>query len=148
LIDEFGIDRRAVVMELTESSAAERLEALYANMRELREGGIRIAIDDLGSGFNSLELFAGLPCDIVKMNRTLVPAGRDDFRRRAIVEGLVRMCECLEIGLVAEGIESEEQHRLIADAGASHAQGFRYAFPALAERVVERFPDGKVALGG
>lgn len=146
LILESGVATTDVVLEVTESGVADRLEAIGSSVRELREAGVRIAIDDLGSGFNSLEFFVNVPCDMVKIDRALMPQTRDDERRKAIVEGLTPLGARLGIAVVAEGVETDEQHHIVRAAGVRLVQGFRYGFPVLPERLCEQFPDGWLTL--
>jgi EAL domain-containing protein (putative c-di-GMP-specific phosphodiesterase class I)/GGDEF domain-containing protein len=148
VIREHGVPMADVVLEITESAAAGQLDAIHACVRELRDAGVRIAIDDLGSGFNSLEFFVNVPCDMVKVDRALMPQTQSDERRRAIVEGLIRLGARLGIAVVAEGVESDEQHEIVRGAGVRLAQGFRYGFPVLPERLPEQFPDGWIPLPG
>jgi EAL domain-containing protein (putative c-di-GMP-specific phosphodiesterase class I)/GGDEF domain-containing protein len=130
IVDESGVDPRRIVLEITESSTHNGIEMLRRNIDLLREAGLRIAIDDIGSGFNNLAFFVEIPWDMVKIDRVLMPVSGDDERRCAVLEGIMRLCERLGMELVVEGVETELQHALVRGTGVKYAQGYRYAFPA------------------
>jgi EAL domain-containing protein (putative c-di-GMP-specific phosphodiesterase class I)/GGDEF domain-containing protein len=127
-IDEAGIPRGAIVLELTESVQAEQFDLVHENVQRLRAEGIRIAIDDLGCGYNSLQFFARMPVDLAKIDRSLLARG-DDNEIFVLLGGVIETCARLGVEAVFEGIETEEQHRLAIDCAVAYAQGYHYALP-------------------
>ena len=139
-IEASGVAPERIVLEVTESASVNRLETIASNLVEVRRGGVRIAVDDIGTGFNSLAFFVNVPCDAVKVDRGLVPTGQRDEGRLAVLDGIMRACERLGVSIVVEGVETAEQDAVLRSAGVRYAQGFRYAYPAPAARLVEGSP--------
>jgi diguanylate cyclase (GGDEF)-like protein len=130
------MEPRELVLELTEHSVVDREHA--PTLERLRRAGVRIAIDDFGSGFSSLGQSAQLPVDLLKLDRSFVSgmlASNHDARLFAV---LARLATTLDMDLVAEGIETEEVAQLLIAAGITVGQGFHYS-PALAEHDVVRW---------
>ncbi|WP_083908753.1 putative bifunctional diguanylate cyclase/phosphodiesterase [Thioalkalivibrio thiocyanodenitrificans] len=125
-----GVDPGALVVELTESSLLENYSAAQQTMRALTELGVHFSIDDFGTGFSSLGYLAELPFHILKIDRSFSSTIGQDARRRAIIESLILMSRGLDLLVVAEGVETEEQARLLREMGCHAAQGYFYA-PAL-----------------
>ncbi|HTV93550.1 MAG TPA: GGDEF domain-containing protein [Verrucomicrobiae bacterium] len=134
-IDEAGVPRSAVTLELTETVQAERFDVMEANVQRLRAAGVRVAIDDLGCGYNSLQFFARMPVDLVKIDRSLLARG-DGNEIFVLLAGVLETCGRLGIEAVFEGIETEEQHRLAIECAVQYAQGYHYAVPLPAAHVL------------
>jgi len=104
------------VLEITETAAPERFEQLTENVNTVRAAGLRAAIDDLGTGFNSLRYFA--------------TSGSGDLeRQRIIVDDMAATGEKLGITTVIEGVETAEDHAFTVSTGARFAQGYLYSMP-------------------
>lgn len=129
IVDESGVPRDRLVLEITESAAPECSDQLIRNAEETRAAGIRIAIDDLGTGFNTLRSFACLPVDIIKIDRSFLPGKSDENRHRIILSGMARTSDELGVCTVVEGVETPEDHAFALSTGAQFAQGYRYAIP-------------------
>lgn len=127
-IDDAGIPRSAVVLELTETVQAKHFDTVYENVQRLRKENVRVAIDDLGCGYNTLQFFARMPVDLVKIDRSML-ARENGNEILVLLEGILDTCGRLGIGAVFEGIETEEQHRLAIDTNVRYAQGYHYAVP-------------------
>jgi EAL domain-containing protein (putative c-di-GMP-specific phosphodiesterase class I) len=100
------------------------------NIDALRAIGVRVAIDDFGAGFASLEYLRGFPFDIIKIDRSYVanlPASRIDG---LIVEAIVKIARSLKVEVIAEGIETEAQLEFLKRAGVTGMQGYLLARPA------------------
>jgi diguanylate cyclase (GGDEF)-like protein/PAS domain S-box-containing protein len=125
-----GVDPGILVVELTESSLLENYSAAQQTMRALTQLGVHFSIDDFGTGFSSLGYLAELPFHILKIDRSFSATIGQDARRRAITESLILMSRGLNLVVVAEGVETEAQARLLKEMGCHAAQGYFYA-PAL-----------------
>ena len=117
-----------IVVEMTETAIAEDHTRLIALLTELRSSGIQIAIDDFGAGHTNLSSIAGLPCDYLKVDGSILR-----FADPKLVTGLLelaaRMAELLGAGLVVEGVETPEQLAVAEAAGATHVQGWLFGKP-------------------
>ena len=120
----------ALCVELTESEMMSDPDATVDVITKLRALGIRVAIDDFGTEYSSLAYLHRFPVDVLKIDRSFV-VGLSDARRSAasLVSAIVAMADALGISTVAEGIETIEQAKALADLGCHAAQGYLYARP-------------------
>ncbi len=125
-----GIAAERFVFEVIESDAVDDLDHLLRILNYYRDAGFRVALDDLGSGYASLNLLAQLRPDFVKFDRELIRAIDRDPYKQKVVRKLIELALELEIGTVAEGIERREEWQWLRDAGIQYAQGYWFARPA------------------
>jgi EAL domain-containing protein (putative c-di-GMP-specific phosphodiesterase class I) len=125
-----------VVLELTERAALERVDAVGDRIAALRRLGYRIALDDLGGGYASLNSVAALRPDSVKLDLALVQGVADEPTRRTVIEVLREVCERTGIELVCEGVESEADLAALVAIGCDVFQGHLFARPATSPGVV------------
>jgi EAL domain-containing protein (putative c-di-GMP-specific phosphodiesterase class I) len=97
--------------------------------------GLRLALDDFGSGFSSLGELTSIPASIVKIDRSLIAAMIHDQRSDAVVRALIRLVRSLGMTPIAEGIEHLEQERSLRRSGCHLGQGFLYAKPGPASGI-------------
>ncbi|HKY51867.1 MAG TPA: EAL domain-containing protein, partial [Candidatus Limnocylindria bacterium] len=140
-LDASGLDPRDLWLEVTETVLLNDAPIVTARLEELRALGVRIALDDFGAGYNSLEYVRRFPLDGLKIDASFVrnlPQARTDG---ILVRALVTLAQGLGVHLVAEGVEREEQARALREAGCPLAQGFLFARPVPADelgRLLER----------
>lgn len=113
-----------VFLEVTESVPLSHYEHCHSVLKEIRNRGAKIAIDDLGAGYSNLKYIADLVPEVVKIDRELVKDIRRDTRLHALVTSIVEMCDKLGAQVVAEGIETEIELRAVIDTGARFGQGY------------------------
>jgi EAL domain-containing protein (putative c-di-GMP-specific phosphodiesterase class I)/FixJ family two-component response regulator/GGDEF domain-containing protein len=116
-------------LELTETTAVQQLEECALVLTELRQAGLRIAIDDFGSGYSSLSYLSRLPVDIVKLDRSLIIDLEHSLPAQSMVRHIIRMTQELNIQVVAEGVESEIQLELLHQMHCDEVQGFVFSKP-------------------
>ena len=128
VLERTGFPADLLVLELTESVFADGSETLGAILVELRARGVRIAIDDFGTGYSSLGYLRDLPVDELKIDRSFISrmAGQVDH---GLVATIIKLGRELELGTVAEGIESPEQLALLRELGCDLGQGFLLGHP-------------------
>lgn len=117
------LPRHAIVLEITESTVMADLELARTALTTLRDHGIRIAIDDFGTEYSSLSRLATLPFDILKIDRSFV-AEVVSPHGRAIVAAIHALARSLGKTTIAEGVETHEQLRILAEIGCDRVQGF------------------------
>jgi EAL domain-containing protein (putative c-di-GMP-specific phosphodiesterase class I)/DNA-binding response OmpR family regulator len=122
--------RHPVVLEVTERSAIRDLPVFRGALAELRARGFRVAIDDAGSGYASLQAIAELKPDFIKVANTLVTGLRSDTIKRDVVEMLVNLAKRIDAVCVAEGIETPEDLEQCRRLGIPYGQGFYLGVPA------------------
>ncbi|MCS5714548.1 EAL domain-containing protein [Herbiconiux sp. CPCC 205716] len=124
-----------LTLEITEQSLVADPEAARRRIEPLRSAGVRISLDDFGTGYNSLIALHDVPVDEVKIDRSFVAALSDDPRARSLVRSTIALAGDLGSETVAEGVETEEHRRLLAEMGCTSVQGFLISEPVPAERI-------------
>ena len=119
-------DPNRVIVEITESALVRNVTPALSQVRDL---GVRIALDDFGVGYSSLGDVQHFPLDIIKLDRRFISALRAGARAEAIVDAVVRMANALELQSVAEGIETSEQLEVVSRLGYTFVQGFHLMRP-------------------
>ncbi len=127
-----GIDAQAasgLELEITESLIMEDVRHSIASMRAIREMGVKVAIDDFGTGFSSLSYLARLPVDTLKIDRSFVLDMTASPQGLALVSSIINLAHALKLCVVAEGVETEEQSRLLALLDCDETQGYLFSRP-------------------
>lgn len=122
-----------VTFEITESVGLEDYEQLSAHLRDLSELGIRFAVDDFGTGFSSLSQLARLPANVLKIDRSFVQSVVGNDSDRAIAATIITLANNRSLGVVAEGVETEEQKQVLLDLGCNQMQGYHFGRPMAPE---------------
>lgn len=133
---ESGIDTKHFEIELTETAVIENRERASHALHRLRDAGIKISMDDFGTGYTSLALLADLPLDTVKIDRSFVIAMEGKERSRAIVESVINMAHALRLRVVGEGIETNEQLATLTALGCDEIQGYLISRPLPGDELV------------
>jgi predicted signal transduction protein with EAL and GGDEF domain len=135
ILDAAGVPARRLTLEITESGAVALGDAA-ARLEELRATGIRISLDDFGTGQSSLTLLHELPVDQLKLDRSFVAAAGTG-RRMNMPAAVFALAGAADLDIVAEGVETAEQAAVLAALGYRSAQGFHLARPMTANAVTE-----------
>ena len=141
LLDEIaaaGIDPCRVTAEITESALLIDQEAVATRLTKLREAGVRIAVDDFGTGYTSLAYLTSLPLDAIKIDRGLVADIVGGERDRIVVQAMIHLARELDLKVVVAGVETTGQLALLAEWGCDFYQGFLGA-GALTHEELTRF---------
>ncbi len=128
VMEESGIAPGTLGLEITESVLLNEGDA-SATFEVLRRRGARLSLDDFGTGYSSLSYLRRFPLDTLKIDRSFVSCLGEDHENAALVETIVSMARALGLDVVAEGVETEEQLRLLRELGCDRAQGFLLARP-------------------
>jgi EAL domain-containing protein (putative c-di-GMP-specific phosphodiesterase class I) len=131
ILRETDLDPLALSLEITESVLVDEAEALDT-IHELKELGVRLVLDDFGTGFSALGYLQRFPFDQLKIDRSFVK-DLDDPATSAIVKSVISIADALGLAVVAEGIETESQLELVYGLGCNFAQGFYFSKPLPAE---------------
>jgi diguanylate cyclase (GGDEF)-like protein len=115
--------------ELTETFIAVNEERERTRLVQLHELGITLAVDDFGTGYSSLAYVKDLPVSVVKIDRTFVDGIDREPRHQAIVRGIIALAHSIDLHVVAEGIETTEQYRVLSELGCDFAQGYLLGRP-------------------
>ena len=133
-----GLTPARVTVEITEGTLLADLDAVAGRLAKLRAAGVKIAVDDFGTGYASLAYLTSLPLDTLKIDRGLITDLVNGTRDRIVVKALLALARELRLQVVVEGVETAAQLAILADWGCDLYQGFLGA-GALDEKALERF---------
>ncbi len=128
-VDEIGGNPRRLELEVTESTLMADPRRASKSLARLREAGVSIAIDDFGTGHSSLRMLAGLPIDVLKIDRSFVRNLCTDRNDRLIVQTTIGLAQSLGLKTVAEGVETTEQLHMLRELGCNTVQGYLVSHP-------------------
>jgi diguanylate cyclase (GGDEF)-like protein/PAS domain S-box-containing protein len=135
-VTDTGMDPTRVTVEITESTAMTDPERTLTVLHGLHEAGFRLAIDDFGTGYSSLARLRHMPVDILKIDRTFVREVHADPQSASMVSAIVALASNLGMSALAEGIETAEEWKFLADRGCPYGQGFLFSRPVPAEDIL------------
>jgi EAL domain-containing protein (putative c-di-GMP-specific phosphodiesterase class I) len=140
-----GIAHTRLVLEITEGVLIDNPEDMLKRIAELRAIGVKIALDDFGSGYSSLGYLQRFPFDKLKLDRSFVSALGHSANAAVIIQAVVALGRALGVTVVVEGVETEEQRVLLRLAGCDEMQGFLFAKPAPAPAIGRLLNEAKAA---
>ena len=133
ILEKYGIDKSYIEVEITETLMIEEMmqqEMIKSTLDSLKQKGIRLSIDDFGSGYSSLGVFEKIPASIIKLDRSFFLNQEDRERQIKIMRGIVMLGNELEAQTVCEGIETEDDIRIMKEIKTYIAQGYYFSKPA------------------
>ncbi|HEX6969320.1 MAG TPA: EAL domain-containing protein [Micromonosporaceae bacterium] len=139
LLDEYGVAPGSLTFEVREVGVLDGNDRPLPTLRRLREMGVRLAVDDFGTGHSSLTYLRRLPVHEIKVDRSFVQGMATDPADLAIVNAVVMLSQQFGLTVVAEGVESELTLELLQDIGCEIGQGFLFSRPLPYERLVAWF---------
>ena len=131
VLEKYQISKKYIEVEVTETVVVEELQlaTVLQTLGILKEKGVRISIDDFGSGYSSLGVFEQIPASVIKLDRSFLLNQEDRSRQVKIMRGIVNLGKELEAQIVCEGVETDNDVELMQEIGAYVAQGYRYSKP-------------------
>ncbi len=135
LIEKYEIDPKLIELEITESILIDDFESVVNKLRTLKEYGIKISLDDFGTGFSSLSYLKGLPIDTLKIDKSFIDTVIDDNSTKVITESIIAMVKKLGCETVAEGVETPEQLAYLQGVNCDNIQGFLLGKPMPAAEI-------------
>jgi EAL domain-containing protein (putative c-di-GMP-specific phosphodiesterase class I) len=142
---ESGLAPSRLILEITEGVLIDNPEEMLKRIEELRALGVRIALDDFGSGYSSLGYLQRFAFDKLKIDRSFVTALGRSSNAAVIIQAIVALGRALDVTVVVEGVETEEQRVLLRLAGCDEMQGFLFARPGPVETIVPLIASAKAA---
>lgn len=124
-----GANPHRLKLELTESMLIDNVDDVIQKMVVLKKHGIRFSLDDFGTGYSSLSSLKRLPLDQLKIDQSFIHDVHSDPTGAAIAETIVSLGKSLGLNVIAEGVETAEQHKFLANAGCFTYQGYLFSYP-------------------
>jgi diguanylate cyclase (GGDEF)-like protein len=129
ILKETGLEPRWLELEITESIAMQNAEFTVKTLNELKDMGIQISIDDFGTGYSSLSYLKRFPINKLKIDKTFVREINTDHDNAAIASAVIVLGQSLNLGVIAEGVETIEQLNFLKDQHCDEIQGFLFGRP-------------------
>ena len=129
LLDRYHLETRELMLEITESAYADNADQLVNVTEELRSDGFMIEMDDFGSGYSSLNMLTSIPLDALKMDMKFIRNMQKDEKSMKLVELVMDIAKFLQVPVIAEGVETEEQLKLLKARGCDIIQGYYFSRP-------------------
>lgn len=129
LLGRCGLPHERLHVELTERTLIQASRSALSALRTLRSIGLKVGLDDFGSGFSSLAYLRQFPLDFVKIDRSFIHDLDADGGGSKLVGAIIDLAHALDLAVVAEGVETEGQRRVLEDLGCDQAQGFLFGRP-------------------
>jgi diguanylate cyclase (GGDEF)-like protein len=141
VLEKRSVDRKLINLELTETTLLEDLTIAQPILNDLSALGVGIHIDDFGTGYSSLSYLAELPVKTLKIDRSFVAKLANSESNTRVVQAIIALGKAMELGIVAEGVETDQQYALVRKLGCDLVQGYFIAKPMSGQRF-RRWVDG------
>jgi EAL domain-containing protein (putative c-di-GMP-specific phosphodiesterase class I) len=129
IMQRHAINPALLKLEITESILLKNVEDVISTMNELKAVGVQFSLDDFGTGYSCLQYIKRLPLYQLKIDQSFVRELSTDKSDKAIVRTIIALAQNLGLDVIAEGVETEEQHRLLIEKGCAHFQGYLFSKP-------------------
>ena len=136
LLEKYQVNPKDIELEITESVLIDDFDQVVEKLHVIKDYGIKISLDDFGTGFSSLSYLKGLPIDTLKIDKSFIDTVIDDESTQVITESIVSMVKKLGYETVAEGVETEEQFEYLKKIECDNIQGFLLGKPMPEEELV------------
>ncbi len=133
ILDETGLQPERLEVEMTENVFANDVEQIRDVLNQLRIRGIRVSIDDFGTGYSSISYLRNFPLDTLKIDRSFVTALKDGGA--GLYTSIVALAHGLELGIIVEGVETEDELKTVLGLGGEELQGYYFAKPMLRQEL-------------
>jgi EAL domain-containing protein (putative c-di-GMP-specific phosphodiesterase class I) len=131
LIQKYGLDKKDIELEITESICGDDSKNIYDLIGELQKDGFKIAMDDFGSGYSSLNMLKEMPLDIIKMDLKFLDG--EENKGRVILKSLIEMAQTMGLRVVVEGVEILSQVEFLSQFRDCYIQGYYFSRPVVTE---------------
>jgi diguanylate cyclase (GGDEF)-like protein/PAS domain S-box-containing protein len=129
-LDSSALMPNLLTLELTESTLLASDERVARTLQKIKDLGVSLALDDFGTGYASLSYLRQFPIDVVKIDRSFTANASSENGDLVLLKGIIDLGHALDLNLVAEGIETPEQHTIVRQLGCQQAQGFYFGRPS------------------
>ncbi len=137
VLEETGLKARYLILEITEGMAMHQVDLAINKLHALKEMGIKVSIDDFGTGYSSLNYLKRFPIDSLKIDQSFIKEIVQNQEDAAIVKAIIAMARSLKRKVIAEGVETEEQMKMLLELGCREMQGYLFSKPVPTEIMEE-----------
>jgi EAL domain-containing protein (putative c-di-GMP-specific phosphodiesterase class I) len=141
ILDETGLDPSRLELEVTETSVMKNDQKTLEALQELRKIGVRLAVDDFGTGHSVLTYLRDFPLNTLKIDRSFINGVATEGKDAAITSAVIAMAHRLDLRVVAEGVETEDQLSFLTQHDCDECQGFLFSRPVPASEIGEILAD-------
>lgn len=147
-LDKYQIKSENFLLELTENCFIPDLKLLNHNFKDLQDMGFRIAIDDFGTGYSTLNYLKELPVNVIKIDRSFIRNIQKDNYEYTFLECMIRIAHLLHLIVCVEGVETQEELRIVSSLHPDLIQGFYYSKPVCSDEFTKQFIKEEIHNGG
>lgn len=137
VLNQYQMDPALLELEITESILIDDFDMVSEKLKILKDYGIKVSLDDFGTGFSSLSYLKKLPIDTLKIDKSFIDTVLSDSTTRVITESIINMVKALGFESIAEGVEEEQQYKYLHAIGCDTIQGYLLGKPQTAEQIEE-----------
>jgi EAL domain-containing protein (putative c-di-GMP-specific phosphodiesterase class I) len=137
VLDETGLDPKALELELTESVLMKHVESTVRILEALKSKGVQLAVDDFGTGYSSLSYLGAFPIDTLKIDQSFIRQISSASERTNLVTAVIGMGQSLDLRVVAEGVETQEEQAFLRAHQCDEAQGYYFSAPMPCDRFAD-----------
>ena len=137
IMADYGISPKLINLEITESASMNAKKTLLENMKRLTSYGVNFSLDDFGTGQSNLDYIVDMPVDIVKFDKGMTSAYFENGKAKYIMDAAMSMIQGMNLKIVSEGIETEEQFKVMNDLGINYIQGYYFSKPLSADEFMK-----------
>lgn len=143
ILGQYEIDRRSIEIEITESFVAGGKSTLYRVAQELYDAGCNLSLDDFGVKYTNISMLADIDFHTLKLDKSLIKALEKKESNQIILKNIIRLCQDMEINVIAEGVETKEQEEVLRNLGCAWGQGYLFGKPMTVREFEERYLEKK-----
>ena len=141
-----NLSTQSLELEIVESALVDKAGPAIRILKKLQASGIKISIDDFGTGYSSLSYLRSLPVDTLKIDRSFLIHAHESAEDRQILAAIIAMAHSLGLEVVTEGVELAEQEQILKDHNCQEAQGYYFARPMPADKLLSCFETSQIRL--
>lgn len=139
IIHRNEISPNRILLEVTESTLVKNYQQVGDKIRTMNEAGIQFALDDFGTGYSNISHVIDMPFDVVKIDKSLIWDSVQNKRCNTVIRQLTKVFKSINLGVTAEGVETQAHDDFVRQCGCDKIQGFRYAKPMPSSRASDYF---------
>ena len=145
-VNEYNVPKEYIDIEITESALTDQQEFLPNALKNLRESGHKVWLDDFGSGYSSLNVLKDYHFDVLKIDMKFLSGFKNNEKTRPILKNIVNLTKQLNMVSLSEGVESKEQFEFLCNIGCDRAQGFLFSKPVPLTILREQIAAGHLSI--